>query len=85
MNRVRCGYCGEIVGVYEPMRLLLPEGGDRHGSPLMLGHELDVLGSTVVHERCYEAFDPGVAPRRNPDRRSSRQPARGLARVRSPA
>ena len=46
-----------MVGVYEPMRLPLPEGGDRHGSPLMLGHELDVPGSTVVHEHRYEAFD----------------------------
>ena len=58
MNRVRCQHCGEIVGVYEPMRLLLPDGGDRHSSPLSLGDQLDVPGSTVVHERCYEAFDP---------------------------
>ena len=39
------------------MRLLLPDGHDRHGSPLRLGDQLDVPGSTVVHERCYEAFD----------------------------
>ena len=57
MDRLRCEYCGEIVGVYEPMRLLLPDGRDRRGSPLMLGDQLDVPGSTVVHERCYEAFD----------------------------
>ena len=57
MDRVRCQHCGEIVGVYEPMRLLLPDGHDRHGSPLRLGDQLAVPGSTVVHERCYEAFD----------------------------
>ena len=44
--------------MYELMLLLLPDGRDRHGSPLILGDQLDVPGSTAVHERCYEAFDP---------------------------
>ncbi|MGO9905412.1 MAG: hypothetical protein ACLP4R_18885 [Solirubrobacteraceae bacterium] len=58
MDRLRCEHCGEIV-VYEPMRLLLPDGRDRHGSPLSLGDQLDVPGRTVVHERCYELFNEG--------------------------
>jgi hypothetical protein len=57
VDRLRCQHCDEIVGVYEPMRLLRPDGRDRHGSPLRLGDQLAVPGSTVVHERCYEAFD----------------------------
>ena len=59
MDRLRCEHCVEIVGVYEPMRLLLPDGRDRHGSPLSLGDQLDVPGRTVVHERCYEPFNEG--------------------------
>ena len=65
MDQVRCEYCGEIVGVCEPMRLLLPDGGDRRGSPLMLGDQLDVPG-TVVHERYYEAFDTEGRPEAEP-------------------
>ena len=57
MDQVRCEYCGEIVGVYEPMRLLLPDGGDRRGSPSMLGDQLDMPGSTVAPGRCCEPFD----------------------------
>jgi len=44
--------------VYEPARLVLSDGTNWRGSPLTLGDELAVPGSTVVHERCYEAFDP---------------------------
>ena len=57
VDRLRCVHCGAIVGVYEPMRPLLRDGRDRRGSPLMLGDQLDVPGSMVVHERCHEAFD----------------------------
>ena len=55
MDRSRCAHCGEIVGVYEPMRLLLPDGTHRPGSRLTLRDQLDAPGSTAVHERCYEA------------------------------
>jgi hypothetical protein len=43
--------------VYEPAGLLLPDGTDRHGSPLMLGEQLEAPGSTVLHERCYEIVE----------------------------
>lgn len=57
MDRLRCGYCGEIVGVYEPIRLLLPDGSDRRGGVLSLGDQLAAPGSTVVHEGCHAAYD----------------------------
>jgi hypothetical protein len=56
----RCAHCGEIVGVYEPMRLPLPDGTDRHGSRLTLEDQL-ATGSTVLHERCYDVFELGRA------------------------
>jgi hypothetical protein len=49
-------HCGEIVGVYEPTRLLLAEGSDRRGSRLTLGDELAAHGAILVHERCYADF-----------------------------
>ena len=65
--------------MYEPMRLLLPDGRDRHGSPLSLGDQLDVPGSTVVHERCYEAFDPDGSRRRGTLTGTPRASRRGAA------
>jgi hypothetical protein len=56
LDRFRCAYCGEIVGVYEPMRLLLSDGRDRHVSYLTLGDQLAASGSTVVREACYDSF-----------------------------
>lgn len=51
-----CAYCGEIVGVYEPIRVLLPGAGVLDGSLLKLEAELQAPGVMVVHERCYETF-----------------------------
>jgi hypothetical protein len=59
MGRRHCAHCGEIVGMYERMRLLVPDGSDLDGSPLTLGEQLDAPGSTVLHERCYELFEHG--------------------------
>jgi hypothetical protein len=55
-DRPRCVHCGEIVGVYEPARLLLSDGTEQHGSRLTLGEELGMLGGILVHEHCYQAF-----------------------------
>ncbi len=70
-DRPRCVHCGEIVGVYEPARLLLSDGTERHGSALTLRDQLKTPGGIIVHERCYEAFAhqrgdgrAGVSPRR---------------------
>lgn len=57
MDRLPCAYCGEIVGVYEPTWLLLPDGSDQHGSALTLGDELEAPGGIVVHEHCREPFE----------------------------
>ena len=57
VDRPRCAYYGDIVGVYEPARLLLSEGTELGGSPLTLGDELHTPGAIVVHERCYEDFE----------------------------
>jgi hypothetical protein len=55
-DRPRCLYCGDIVGVYEPARLLLSDGTEHHGSALTLAEELGMPGGILVHERCYAAF-----------------------------
>jgi hypothetical protein len=56
MERLCCAYCGEIMGVYEPIRVLLPDASERHGSLLKLEVELQVPGVFAVHEGCYEMF-----------------------------
>jgi hypothetical protein len=56
MERWLCAYCGEIVGVYEPIRVLLPDGGDAHGSLIKLDAELQAPGVIVLHEGCHETF-----------------------------
>lgn len=55
-DRPRCAHCGEIVGVYERARLLLPDGTERYGSARTLRDELETPGGIIVHERCYDAF-----------------------------
>ena len=66
MERSICAYCGEIIGVYEPIRVLLPDASERHGSLLELEAELQAPGVIVVHEGCYETFmhDPRSGQRR---------------------
>lgn len=69
-DRPRCVHCGDIVGVYEPARLLLADGTERHGSALTLGAELGTPCGVLVHERCYEPFDASartVPHRREPE------------------
>jgi hypothetical protein len=56
LDRLGCAHSGEIVGVYEPMRLLLADGRDRRGSPLTPGDQLEAPGSTAVHEARYDSF-----------------------------
>lgn len=55
-DRPRCVHCGEIVGVYEPARLLLSDGTEQHGSRLTLRDQPGPLGGILVHERCGDAF-----------------------------
>jgi hypothetical protein len=53
MDRPRCTYCGEVIGVYEPARVILEDGSDLPGSLLSLRLDLQTPGSVVVHDRCY--------------------------------
>ena len=61
VDRSRCAHCAEIIGVYEPMRLLLPDGTDQRGYALTLADQLTLRGTTVVHERCSEGLSGAQA------------------------
>jgi hypothetical protein len=55
-DRPRCVQCGEIIGAYEPARLVLSDGITLRVSPLTLGTEPVAPGSVFVHADCSEAF-----------------------------
>jgi hypothetical protein len=52
MERVYCANCRDVIGMYEPIIVVLSDGRMRHGSRLTLGPELDEEGSMVVHAQC---------------------------------
>jgi len=53
MERVRCAHCRDVIGVYEPLRLMLGDGTELSGSLLTLGAQLEQPGSTALYEYCY--------------------------------
>jgi len=53
MERLRCAHCGDVIGVYEPLRVILSDGAELNGSRLTLGTELESEGRLAFHERCY--------------------------------
>jgi hypothetical protein len=53
---MRCSRCQETIGVYEPVRLLRPDGSERRGSVLTLAEDIRIAGGVIMHERC-EARD----------------------------
>jgi hypothetical protein len=53
-DRPRCAHCSDIIGVYDPARLLLPDGTNRQGSLPTLRAQLNGTLGVLVHERCYE-------------------------------
>jgi len=55
MDRPRCARCQDIIGVYEPMVVILPDGSKRAGSHLTLKSELNEPGSVALHEECHHA------------------------------
>ncbi len=56
MESLRCARCGEVIGFYEPIRVLLPDGTLRKGSRLMLRDEL-ATEDRVLHEGCYRGSE----------------------------
>ncbi len=59
MEQLRCAACGEVIGVYEPMLAILPDGSERAGSRLTLDSELEHRTSVAVHERCHRSGSSG--------------------------
>jgi hypothetical protein len=55
-DRPRCVHCGEIIGVYEPARLVFSDGITLRGPPSTRGAEPVVPGSLLLHEACYQPF-----------------------------
>ena len=58
MGRLRCERCQEIIGVYEPIRVILRDGSEHTGSRLTLDAELRQLGSVAFHEPCRASAKP---------------------------
>lgn len=52
MDDLRCESCQDVIGVYEPMRVILRDGSERTGSRLTLRDELCQPGSVALHEPC---------------------------------
>jgi hypothetical protein len=53
VRQLRCARCGEPIGVYEPIVLLLHEdGSERRGSILTLEGQLETPGAVVLHDAC---------------------------------
>lgn len=55
MERFYCSSCHGIIGVYEPIRMILSGDCERTGSVLTLRAELRTPGSVAFHERCIVA------------------------------
>ena len=49
--------CGDVIGVYEPARVIFDDGSELPGSLLTLHSELETPESIAVHERCYGKLD----------------------------
>lgn len=79
----RCAYCGGIIGVYEPVRVIVADGTELKGSSLMLGDSSGRSGAS----RCTRAATTRsstaastVAPKRKAERgRATLPPQRPAA------
>jgi hypothetical protein len=63
MDRPRCDHCQDVIGVYEPVVVILPDGSERSGSQLTLSSAVADPESRAFHERCRRetAFLTGVS------------------------
>jgi len=57
MEQPRCAYCHELIGVYEPVSLMLGDGIELKGSSLTLGDQLKAPGSVALHAGCHDGFE----------------------------
>jgi len=59
--RALCAYCGDVLGVYEPVMLV---GQDRRATRTSrLNHPVAPTDGVMVHEGCYERLQPGSEDR----------------------
>lgn len=61
VERLCCASCGDVIGAYEPMLAILPDGSERKGSRLTLRSELEHPNSVALHERCHRSAIHGNA------------------------
>ena len=61
-DRLRCAHCEDVIGVYEPLCVILSDGGVVDGSWLTRGRELEREGGVAFHERCYHLQAEGLGP-----------------------
>jgi hypothetical protein len=56
---LRCVQCGDLIGVYEPLLLVLHDGSHLTGSRLTLSAELAQPAVLAFHEHCFDALRDG--------------------------
>ncbi len=64
MDHPRCARCQDIIGVYEPMMVILRDGNECAGSRLTLESELNEPGSVTLHDHCHHAVVVDLYPGR---------------------
>lgn len=58
----RCAHCGELIGVYEPMAVIMTDGTINLTSRLAFGDtRLDSERLLVLHKTCHEQKDTQAA------------------------
>ena len=60
MDRWRCGYCDEIIGVYEPMIVLLPSGSRM--TSRAAERDLTDVPEASFHRVCFDAAQAAPDP-----------------------
>jgi hypothetical protein len=66
VERLVCAHCGDVIGSYEPIRVVLADGSDRHVGMLTLSAVLALSGSLALHEGCHPALGAERAQREVP-------------------
>jgi len=64
VDRWRCGYCDELIGVYEPMVVLLPAGS--RVTSRAAERELADVPEASFHRSCFDAARAHTRARHDP-------------------